>query len=237
MHSNNYTIAYAAGVTALVGASLALAVSGLKPLQDRNVRMANRRAILQTVMPVNPATLAEDYAAYVTERVFDSAGNEIQGVEATSINLRDESRKPPGSQRLPLFVFSRDGVTRYIIPMQGKGLWGPIGAYLALEKDLTTIYGVAFSHEKETPGLGAEIAEPAFQNRYAGKRIYREDGTLAGVRVLRGAGNDTSGDPHAVDGITGATITANGVTNMFRDELARYSKIFDALRRNQTEKP
>jgi Na+-transporting NADH:ubiquinone oxidoreductase subunit C len=236
VHSNNYTLGYAAAVTALVGATLAVAVSGLKPLQERNTLMANRRAILQTVMPVNPAALAEDYGNYIVERVFDAAGNEVRGVEATSLSLKDEARKPLAEQRLPLFVFSRDGATRYIVPMQGNGLWGPISAYLALEKDLSTIFGVVFSHEKETPGLGAEIAQPAFQDRYAGKRIYREDGTLEPVAVLRGTGNDTSGLPHAVDGITGATITVNGVTRMFRDELSRYSRIFEALRRNQ-EKP
>lgn len=233
MYSNNYTVGYAFVLTAVVGASLAIAVSGLKPRQEHNELMANRRAILQTVMEVNPETLAEDYQSFVTERVFNPAGEVVSGVDAFSLQLKDEARKAAAEQRLPLFVFARDGVKRYIVPMQGAGLWGPIGAYLALEADLATIYGVAFSHEKETPGLGAEIDRPFFQNRYKGKKIYDDAGTLQPVAVLRGSGNDTAAMPHAVDGLTGATITVNGVSQMFRDELSRYDRIFAALRQTQ----
>ena len=230
MHSNKYTVIYASVLTAVVGASLAVAVSGLKPRQERNALMANRRAILQTVMDVNPQTLEADYPALVTERVFDLAGQEVSGVEAFSLNLRDEARKTRAEQRLPLFVFSRDGVKRYIVPMQGAGLWGPIGAYLALEADLSTISGIAFSHEKETPGLGAEIDRPFFEDRYKGKKIYDKGAKLEPVVVLRGSGNNTAGMPHAVDGLTGATITLSGVSQMFRDELSRYDRIFASIR-------
>lgn len=230
MHSNKYTFLYAAAVTAIVGASLAVAVSGLKPRQDQNVLFANRRAILQTVMEVDPRTLEQDYRRYIEERVFDRQGNVIPGVSATSLNLRDESRKPDAQQRLPLYVYRQNGTTRYIVPMRGNGLWGPIGAFLALESDLTSIYSVAFEHEKETPGLGAEIDTPMFEDRYKQKRIFREDGTLAPVAVLRGAGTDTRNLPHAVDGLTGATMTLNGVTSMFQAELARYARVFEKLR-------
>lgn len=233
MHSSNYTLAYAAGVTVVVGATLAVAVTALKPRQERNVLLANERAILQTVMQIEPETLGRDYRTYVKERVFYSQGEEIQDVPASSLNLKAESRKPAAEQRLPVFVYRRDEDLRYIIPMQGTGLWGPIGAYLALEADLSTIYGIAFSHEKETPGLGAEIDTPFFEDRFKNKKIYREDGTLAPVAVLRGAGNDTSDLPHAVDGMTGATMTLNGVTRMFREELARYADVFSKLREEQ----
>jgi Na+-transporting NADH:ubiquinone oxidoreductase subunit C len=233
VHSSKYTLAYAAGLTALIGATLSLAVSGLKPRQERNALLANRRAILQTVAEVDPQTLEQDYQTYITERVFDPEGNEIEGVAAAALNLREEARKPRAEQRLPLYIYRQAGVTRYIIPMQGAGLWGPIGAYLALEADLATIYGVAFSHEKETPGLGAEIDTPMFEDRYKKKRIYRDDGTLEPVAVLRGTGNDTRELPHAVDGLTGATMTLNGVTQMFRVELSRYAKVFAKLRESE----
>ncbi len=233
MHSNNYTLAYAAGLTVLVGATLAVAVTGLKPRQEQNALLANRRAILQTVIQADPQTLEQDYQSYVTERVFDSEGNEVEDVAAAELSLKEESRKPGDEQRLPLFVYRRDGNVKYIIPMQGAGLWGPIGAYLALEEDLATISGVSFSHEKETPGLGAEIDTPEFEDRYKGKKIYGDDGTLEPVAVLRGAGNDTDGRPHAVDGLTGATMTLNGVTQMFRQELTRYAKVFSKLREAQ----
>jgi len=233
VHSNSYTVVYASVLTVVVGASLAIAVSGLKPQQERNALTANRRAILQTVAEVNPQSLEADYQAWITERVFNREGQEVSDVAAFSLILKDEARKPSAQQRLPLFVFSRDGVTRYIVPMQGAGLWGPIGAYLAIEADLTTIFGVAFSHEKETPGLGAEIDRDFFEDRYKGKKIYAESAKLEPVVVLRGSGNDTGDMPHAVDGLTGATITLNGVSQMFRDELSRYERIFAALQQTK----
>jgi Na+-transporting NADH:ubiquinone oxidoreductase subunit C len=195
--------------------------------------MANRQAILQTVAQVDPQRLEQDYQSYITERVFDSEGNEMEGVSASTLNLKEEARKPPSQQRLPVYIYRKEGVTRYIIPMQGAGLWGPIGAYLALEADLSMIGGVAFSHEKETPGLGAEIDTPMFEDRYKGKLIYSDDGALKPVGVLRGAGNDTRGLPHAVDGLTGATMTLNGVTQMFHAELSRYAKVLAKLRENK----
>lgn len=233
MHSNNYTLAYAAGITVLVGATLAVAVTGLKPRQEQNALLANRRAILQTVMQVDRQTLERDYQSYVTERVFNADGNEIEDVAAADLSIKEEARKPGAEQRLPLYIFRGGDGVRYVIPMQGAGLWGPIGAYLAMKEDLATISGVAFSHEKETPGLGAEIDTPEFEDRYKDKKIYGDDGTLEPVVVLRGAGNDTERRPHAVDGLTGATMTLNGVTQMFRQELTRYAKVFDKLRKVQ----
>ena len=230
MHSNSYTLRYAIIATALVAVILAVAASSLKPLQDRNVAEAKRAAILQSVMEVNPATLEEDYNTFITERVFNNRGEEIPGASAFELDLKKEMKLGPDERSYPLYVFERDGALKYIIPLQGKGLWGPITAFIALESDGNTISGVIFDHEKETPGLGAEINTSGFQERFRAKKLFSDDGSFQSVRVLKGSGHDVSGQAHEVDGLTGATMTLNGVNAMIRDGIAQYEPILSSLK-------
>lgn len=230
MYSNRYTLFYAVGVTTLVAVSLAVAASGLLPLQAANIARFKRIAILQGVMEVNPETLEQDYETYISEFVFDSEGNAVTDVSAFDVDVRKESKKEPGDRLYPIYVYQRSGETLYVVPASGAGLWGPISAYLALAEDLNTIHGVIFDHEKETPGLGAEITTPDFEDRFRGKQLFADDGTFASVEVLRGTGSDDDPRPHSVDGLTGATMTMNGVTRMFREELVLYEQIFRKLR-------
>ena len=230
MYSNRYTLAYATGVTVTVAVVLALASSSLRGLQAANARRAQQIAILQTVMDdVNPETLEADYAAYVDERVLDYAGREVDGVAPVDVDVRAEFRKAPEERLFPVFVYERDGGARFIVPIEGNGLWGGINAFLALDADLDTIAGIVFDHETETPGLGAEIATAEFQDRFRGKRLFADGGEFASVEVLKGSGNDVAGDPHRVDGLTGATMTTRGVTDMFRDELSLYNNVFEGM--------
>lgn len=230
MHSNKYTLLYAIGFTSLVAVVLAFAATSLRPLQAANEAHAKRKAILESVMEVNDATLEEDYNRYITEVVVDHEGNEMPGVRAFDIDVKKESKKPASERLLPIFIYDDGSRRNYIIPMQGLGLWGPISAFLALEEDLNTIYGVVFDHEKETPGLGAEITSPAFEGQFKGKKIFDDDGTLAAIVVLKGSGNDVQGKPHLVDGVSGATMTSNGVTEMFKEELMHYAPYFKKLK-------
>ena len=82
---------------------------------------------------------------------------------------------------------------------------------------------------KKHPGLGAEITTATFQDQYKGKKIYDTDGSFASIAVLKGSGNNIEGKPHLVDGVSGATMTINGVTDMFRDELNNYSAYFNKI--------
>ena len=230
MHSNRYTLLYAVGVTAIVAVTLAVVASGLLPLQESNVARAKRIAILEGVMEVNLETLENDYEANITELVFDSDGNSVSDVQAFDIDVIRESKKAAALRLFPIYVYRGGAQVTYVVPIEGAGLWGPIRAYLALAEDLNTINGVIFEHEKETPGLGAEISTPEFAGRFRGKQLFDADGTFASVQVQRGAVRDVDGRPHAVDGLTGATMTMNGVTQMFREELVLYERIFEILR-------
>lgn len=227
MHSNRYTLFYALGLTVAVAVTLALAATVLAPRQQANAARARQIAILESVMDVDPETVEADYDAYIIARVFEVNGNERPDIDASDLDIVREARKPPEDRLFPVYEFSFENRRRFIVPLRGAGLWGPLSAYLAIEGDLDTIVGVSFDHEKETPGLGAEITTPGFEDRFVGKRLFDEDGTFVSVRIVK-AGQGESG-PHAVDGLTGATMTMNGVTNMFRDDLALYTAILENL--------
>lgn len=229
MHSNSYTLRYAVLFTSGVAILLAVAASSLRPLQQQNIAQAKRASILQSVMTVNPETLEQDYNTYISEKVFGIDGQEKAGESAFTLDLKKEMKQADDVRRFPLYIFNKDGQVRYIIPLQGKGLWGPISAFLALDADLNTISGVIFGHEKETPGLGAEISTPQFQDQFAGKKLFGDSGDFASVRVLKGSGNDVAGNPHQADGLTGATMTTNGVNKMLSEEVERYKKILTSI--------
>ena len=126
---------------------------------------------------------------------------------------------------LPLYVADNKGSRSYIIPLRGKGLWGPIWGYIALKEDLSTVIGATFGHKSETPGLGAEISTPIFQDQFPGKEIMSQ-GSFVSIEVRKG---DASG-AHQVDGISGGTITSVGVDDMLKDCLKGYTSYFDELR-------
>lgn len=221
---------YAMGFTGLIALVLAVAATGLYPLQKINIDQAKRKAILQSVMDVNEETLEADYNKYISEVVVNSKGEEVTSAVAFDIDVAKEVKKNDEDRLLPLFIYEDGTRKNFIVPMQGNGLWNAISAFVALEDDAATIYGVVFDHVGETPGLGAEITTERFEDQYKGKKIYDSSGQFTTVTVLKGAGNDVSDLPHTVDGISGATMTTNGVTDMFTDELKNYSPYFNKIK-------
>ena len=119
-----------------------------------------------------------------------------------------------------VYVANLNGAIKYVLPLSGKGLWGGIGGYLALDEDKNTIYGVNFNHEGETPGLGAKIIELPFRQEFEGKHIRNAEGQVVSVAVLK-AGNRAEGQEQ-VDAISGATITSTGVSTMLNEELVNH---------------
>jgi Na+-transporting NADH:ubiquinone oxidoreductase subunit C len=171
------------------------------------------------------------YDKYITESlVLNSKGEVVEGVNAFDIDLRIEQKKNLDQQNLPLFrAFPDDGEKIIIIPVEGKGLWGPIWGYVALRSDLNTIYGVTFDHKGETPGLGAEINTIGFEGMFNNKKLF-ESGKFVSVGVLKGGAKDD--DPHGVDAISGGTITSKGLEAMLKDCLVKYNEY---LLKNKSE--
>jgi Na+-transporting NADH:ubiquinone oxidoreductase subunit C len=224
--SNRYVFLYASVMVIIVALVLSSAATLLKPLQERNMRIEKMQNILSTIeIKASRSEAIEFFEKYITEaKVLNHTGEEVDG-DAFEVDLQDENRKPVEERQLPLYVADVDGERFYIVPIRGNGLWGPIWGYLSFYSDLNTIAGANFDHASETPGLGAEIADDFFQDRFKGKKIFDESGDFRPVRVVKGGA--PADDPHAVDGISGGTITSNGVTNMISNGLEVYKPYFN----------
>jgi len=223
--SNRYVFLYASVMVVIVALVLSTAATLLRPLQERNMRIEKMQNILSTIgISASRADAISLFEKHIKQsKVLNHLGDQVEG-DAFEVDLRDEVRKSIETRQLPLFVAEVDGDVFYIIPVRGNGLWGPIWGYLSFRDDLTTIAGANFDHASETPGLGAEIADPPFQRQFLGKKIFDENGEFKPVAVVKGGA--PAGDLHAVDGISGGTITSNGVTAMLRNGLEVYKPYF-----------
>ncbi len=220
---NTYTFLYASAMVIIVAAVLAFISEALKDRQNKNVEIAKKIDILRSVNIISDANTAEElYEKHIgsNTKVINIEGEEIKG-NAFDVDMAKEVRKDPKDRNYPLYICKLDnGEEKLIIPLRGKGLWGPVWGYVSLNKDKTTVFGATFDHKGETPGLGAEISKPEFQDPFVGKTIFDQSGTFTSIAVLKGG--KAEGNDHAVDAISGGTITSNGVSAMLKECLKGY---------------
>ena len=234
MFSNRYIFIYATVMIVIVASILATASSLLKPLQDMNIKNEKYKNILVTAkamdekQKIKGKELEDLYFSIITESyAINSKGEVLDGIDAFNIDMASEVRKPIEGRMLPVFVATLpDGEKEYIIPLRGRGLWGPIWGYIAIKQDGKTVAGISFGHKGETPGLGAEIVNQEFTDQFSGKKIFDDKFDFTSVKVIKSARAD---DPHAVDGISGGTITCNGVDEMLYDCIKAYKVFFTSL--------
>ena len=243
-NSNTYTFLYAAGLVVIVASALAITSIGLKNPQEQNISIEKKLNILSTVgrgltddeIKDKDAYIEAQYNTYIVESfIVDGDGEKKEG-DAFQINMKNEYDKIKVIKQtldeeklsalrkkldLPVFIYKDDEARlKYVIPVYGTGLWGPLWGYLALNDDFNTVYGAIFDHKGETPGLGAEIATQEFSGQFIGKQIF--DGrTFTSIKVVKGGVPET--DLHGVDAISGGTITSRGVEEMLQDCLNAYN--------------
>ena len=224
--SNVYTFLFATLMVFVVASSLAFTATSLKERQISNVRKETMQNILATIGIETEREAAEGlYNEYITkELTLKKDGSIDPDVNEFDIKLNNELRKSNSDQRFPIYVAVVEEKKYYVIPLRGKGLWDAIWGYIALEDDKNTIKGAVFDHKAETAGLGAEITQQWFQNRFLGEKVFDTQGNLVGINVSK-----TNNDPkdldkndHEVDAISGATITGDGVTAMIMERLSHY---------------
>lgn len=247
-NSNAFTFIFAVAMVVVVGATLSYAAISLKPRQVENAIQKDMISILSSIgVEATRDNASELFYENITKRITLNHQGEViaerdgkidakDSEDPFNIDVKKEYRNPnmsPEDRNYPAYLAAVDGKDLVVVPMVGKGLWGPIWGYVALEGDYNTIYGAVFSHKSETPGLGAEISEDFFQEPFEGKEIYNDNGELVSVDVKKSG--DTSGDPHAVDGITGGTITSVGVQEMMRRTFGVYDNYFQSKKANITE--
>ena len=229
-HGNAYTIIYASVMVIIVAFLLAFVASALKPTQDDNVANDKRSQILAAlrIEKGSDYNVQEKYAELVkADPIYGENASEKQEKGGFDVQNKDFSQS-----KRPLYVAETPDGTKYVIPMTGAGLWGGIWGYVALDDDCETVYGTYFSHESETAGLGARITETDFQSKFQGKKLYAGDdkSKVALSVVKKGKEGDLSADNY-VNGITGATLTSDGVNNMIQKSLSEYSDILESLKK------
>lgn len=229
--SNKATFLFSSVMVVIIAILLSLTAISLAPYQAKNIRIEKMKNILTSVaVHAETAETEKLYNQYITQQiVLNNKGEEVKGsVAAFDIDLKKELDKiktgKTDEQLFPLFICKKEGKTFYIVPVRGKGLWGPIWGYISLEADMNTIYGASFAHKSETPGLGAEIETEKFQQQFVGKKIFDESGDFVSVTVIKGGASPD--DMHGVDAISGATITSKGVSEMFKRTLSNYIPYF-----------
>ena len=230
-NSNSYTIVYAAVLVVIVAFLLAFVFQALRPAQEANVALDKQKQILYSlnIRGLQDQAAAAKYKEVVTaDEIIDANGNVVdkgsKGGPAAGFKLNSGDFK---AGKLAVYVCSVNGQTKYVIPVYGMGLWGPISGYIALNDDKSTIYGAYFNHESETAGLGAEIKDnQKWQEQFQGKKLFKgADRNAIAISVLK---KRDSNDPNSVDAVTGATLTSNGVTDMLHDCLGQYIKFLNA---------
>ncbi|RUT73234.1 NADH:ubiquinone reductase (Na(+)-transporting) subunit C [Ancylomarina longa] len=229
--SNTYTFLYASILVVVVAAVLSFTALQLKPRQNKNREIEKKQYILKAVdISSTPEDAEALYKKYI-EKAFlvNSQGKTISEDmdKAFEVDLKVENAKALKNRELPVFIFEKEGVgEKIILPIRGKGMWGPIWGFISMDTDGKTIYGAIFDHKGETPGLGAEIAKPAFQKPFAGKQIFDEQGTFTSLALRKGT---ASGHVHQFDAVSGGTVTSKGLEKMLRDNLGSYEKFLKSL--------
>ena len=237
--SNAYTFIFAIIMVIVVGSVLAFASISLKDRQNANVKQEKMQNILYTVgvdsieqngelVPLTRPLAEANFKKYITNQIALNNKGEViaEGDKAFNVDLAKELGKDDNEQQFPLYEAEVDGEKYYIIPLRGTGLWDAIWGYISLKDDVNTVKGVVFDHKGETTGLGGEITKAWFQERFVDEKIFDSSGNLVGVSVVKGYGGGNNKDDNAVDAISGATITGDGVTKMISKRLKYYLPYF-----------
>lgn len=233
-------------ITALI---LSFLYTNLDPILEANKAEAKKKAILGCIPDAsidltNPAgvntayskikmiAVTEDGTVY-NEEQMDAINALGAGTSAkkykqlVELDLANEEKKAKKNRLYPVYEYASTEGKIFVVAIRGNGLWDKIWGYIALGEDLNTIKGVYFDHKGETPGLGAEIKDQAwFKEQFKGRKIF--DGNNVAITVLKRA---KEGE-HFVTGISGATITSDGVTKMFASGMAYYQTYFASIKKN-----
>ena len=201
-NNNAYIIIYSVVLVLIVAFCLAFVYTSLKERQDANVALDIKKQVLASL---DIRDFADDADA---EAKYAAIVQKTDTVDAETKSV--------------IYYFQLDGQQKYILYVKGMGLWGPIWGYIALNADKKTVYGAYFNHDSETAGLGAEIKDSkAWQDLFKGKTAV-ENGNVV-LTVKKSTDIKPEERNSAVDGVTGATLTSNGVDLMLKDGLSKYA--------------
>ena len=227
MRNNSYTLIFTSCVTIVLGIIIATTADNLRERQKTNEELDIKKNILYALG--YKQNIDNPWTNKIVESLYNNSINEVYIDRKGTVYKKQED-----IEKNPLKIYQRmdNGlITGYAIPIEGKGLWGTMYGYFAIEPDAVTVKGITFYRHKETPGLGGEVDKDWFKNNFIGKRLVDNDGKLVSIEVIKGFVSEK--DPEAyrkVDGISGATITGKGVTNFLKKDLDKYEPYFKKIR-------
>lgn len=217
---------------------LSAVAAGLRDRQERQMELDRKRNVLVAFgQDIRDPQTGRRIAGEAVETIFTANIREVIFDASTGETIPREQANPQALQsrrQLPLFFWEEDGQpVRFAFPTSGPGLWAPIYGFLALEADLATIAGITFYRHGETPGLGGEIEREWFQSQFVGQRLM-DDGEPVQFEVIQGGVTSRypDGNPHAVDGISGATMTGRAVAAFISEDFKTYNVFFERIRRD-----
>lgn len=203
----------------------------LKPAQEANKSLDRKSNILAAAGLLEPGKSIDEQFKQVETRIVDlRSGTFTEEVKPESFDQRKAARDPAMSKSLSkaedvakigrredfaeVYLVEKNGqLDKIILPVRGYGLWSTLRGFLALESDFTTVAGFGFYEHAETPGLGGEVDNPNWKALWPGKKVY-EDGEVS-IELIKGSVDaQTKNAEHKVDGLSGATLTSRGVTNL-----------------------
>lgn len=237
--SNGYTFGFAIALVVVVGVLLAGIAMWTKPFQDKNEEVKKKMDILKAILTtddyenISRKNAAGEFKKYVNldDAIVLDMNGVLKDTLAFDIDIKKQFRDKElkeADKDYPLFIAMIDGKKAYVIPVVGKGLWGPVWGNICLDEDMQTIKGASFDHKSETPGLGAEIKQDFFIKGWIGEKVSDEKGDFSKFEIVK----DKSGSKKEskVDGITGGTITSKGVEEMVNRSLLPYIAYFKTLK-------
>ena len=193
--------------------------SALKPMQDANVQLDQQKQILFALNQDRNMTNEQAVQLWkkiiIADDVINADGKVTEAGKQGGVDAGFKlTSKDAKEGKLALYRCKVNGEDKYVIPVYGNGLWGPINGFIAINGDKQTVFGAYFNHESETAGLGAEIKDNAsWQAKFKGKKLF----SGADKQKIALAVEKKISDPSTqVDAVTGATLTSNGVTEMFQ---------------------
>lgn len=234
-HSSRYIVLFAAAVCGVCSIFVAISAVALKERQEENklLDVQSKVLVLAGLMgddeSLSGVEIKQRFADNVTPFVVDmTSGSYAEDVDASTYDQSeaavdpDKSREAPPNlakvRRVPtygkIYQVEKEGeFDALILPIEGYGLWGTLYGFISLGADARTIQGITFYQHKETPGLGGEVDSPRWKALWPGRRAFDDQWDVA-IAVKKGVAGPPAEDPYRVDGLSGATITSRGVTNL-----------------------
>ncbi len=213
---------------------ISTAAVSLKPLQLANKDLDRKKNILEVTKLMKPGgDIAELFKQIEPKVVNLATGEYVESIDPNQYDQRQAAKDPNQNLVIPpeqdlaqikqrakyatVYLVRQDNEIQYfVLPVHGYGLWSTLYGFLVLKGDANTVFGLQFYEHRETPGLGGEVDNPKWRKKWKGKLIYDKAGAPR-IQLIKGSveANDPKKQFH-VDGLSGATLTANGVTNMLQ---------------------